>query len=399
MPTPFGMPYRLLAAALALAAVLPASAAAATYDVSTSAGLTAAAAQALPGDELRLAPGSYPGTFRPLVSGTPDRPIRVVAAGPGVVLDAGGAANAVKLISVSSWLLQGVTITGGVNQGVWLDSTSDIQLLGDTISDNPGVGVQLKNAAGTTLAGSTLDGNASAGVLELTGSSGTQITDNQIDHNGAGAAIYNGDGIQLGGSGALVAGNTMAGNGGPGLFEHGVYAAAAATGYTIADNAISDSGGADIKAAGSGVVRDNHLSGGTYGLVLASNPTPVQVTGNTLDGSAQHLVFVTTGARARLAGNSVRQAGRSTSAGDASAIFVNAATSLSIATTTVCYDNADNLGVAVWINDASRVDTLTLDSNAYCSQDPRGRDVAYNGTRVTSLMWRLDTGDTLSTFF
>jgi hypothetical protein len=397
VPTTRGMPSRLLGAALALA-LLPASANAATFDVSTSAGLAAAGTQALPGDELRLAPGVYSGTFRPTVSGTAERPIRLYASAPGVVLDAAGAANAVKLIAVSSWRLEGIRITGGVNQGAWLDSTRDIQLRGVTVSGNPGAGVQLKNAATTTLADSTVAANGSAGVLELAGSSGTQITNDTIDHNGTGGSIYNGDGIQLGGSGALVSGNTITGNGDVGLFEHGVYAAAAATGWTIADNDITGSGGANIKASGSGIVRDNRLTDGMYGLVLAANPTPVDVTGNTLAGRAQHLVFVTTGARGRLAGNTVHQAGRSTTSGEASAIFVKEAASLAVATTTACYDNADDLGVGFWINDAAKIGTLTLDTNTYCSQDVRGRDTAYNGSRVTPAAWRLATGDTLSVF-
>jgi Right handed beta helix region len=389
------MPSLLLAAALAVAA-LPAPAR--TFDVSTSAGLTAAGTQAVAGDQVRIAPGVYRGTFRPTVSGTAALPIRLVASAPGVVLDAGGAANAVKLISVRSWRLEGITITGGTNQGAWLDATQDIQFHNVTVQGNPGAGVQLKNAATTTLANSTVAGNGSAGVLELVGSTGTRITGNRIESNGTGGSVYNGDGIQLGGTGALVSGNTITGNGALGLYEHGVYAAAAATGWTIADNDITASGGANIKASGGGVVRDNRLTGGMYGLVLAANPSPVDVTGNTLTGRAQHLVFVTTGARARLTGNTVRQAGRSAASGDASAIFVKEAVSLAVSTTLACYDNADDLGVGFWINEAAKIGSLTLNANSYCSQDTRGRDVAYNGSRVTPAAWRSATGDALSVF-
>jgi hypothetical protein len=241
-------------------------------------------------------------------------------------------------------------------------------------------------------------GNGSAGVLELAGSTGSKITANRIERNGLGSAVYNGDGIQLGGTGALVSGNTLVGNGGAGIYEHGIYTGAAATGWTIAGNDISGSGAANIKASGSGVVRDNRLTGGTFGLVLASNPSPVEVTGNTLGGTAQHLVFLTTGARGRLTTNTVHQAGRSTASGDASAIFVNEAVSLSLSATTACYDNADNLGVGFWINSAAKIGSLVLDSNIYCSQDPLGRDVAYNGTRVTPAQWLVATGDALSSF-
>ena len=50
-----------------------------------------AATQVLAGDTVRVAPGRYPGTVRPAHGGTPDAPVRFVADGPGVVLDAAGA--------------------------------------------------------------------------------------------------------------------------------------------------------------------------------------------------------------------------------------------------------------------------------------------------------------------
>jgi len=389
------MPLLLLAALLL---ALPATAHARTFEISSAAALTTAAGQAQAGDVLRLAAGTYRGTLRPLTSGTAANPIRLVASGPGVVLDGGGAANAVKLIGVRSWRLEGVTITGGVNQGVWIEGTQDVQLRGVTVTGNAGAGVQLRNAQGTTVADGTVSDNGSAGVMEDAGSRGTRIAGNRIERNGVAGGTYNGDGIQLGGTGATVIGNALVGNGGAGLYEHGVYTGASSSGWTIAANAISASGGANIKASGTGVVRDNHLDGGTHGLVLASNPGTVEVTGNWLTGRSQHLVFVTTGARARLTDNTIRQAGRAADSGDASAIFVKEAASLQIASTTACYDNADNLGVGLWINNAAAVGTLSLDANRYCSRDTGGRHTAYNGSRVTADKWRSLTGDALSTF-
>lgn len=394
------MPHRLLVALLsALAAALPAAAAQArTVDLSTGAALTSALASAAPGDVLRLAPGTYRGTFRPTVSGTAASPIRLVAAAPGVVLDGGTAANTLKLISVGHWSLQGLTITGGASQAVWIESTQDVTLDGVTVTASPGVGVELKHTAGTTIQHATLTANGSAGVLELAGTTGTRILANDIERNGIGHATYNGDGIQLGGTGALVSGNTLVRNGDPGPYEHGVYTAAAATGWTLSDNTISDSGGADIKAQGSGTVAGNRLTNGMYGLVLASNPAPVQVTGNTLSGRAQHLVFLTDGARAALSSDTIRQSGRSTSSGEASAIFVKAAGSLSVSHTTACYDNADDLGVGLWINAAAAVGSLSLSGNTYCSHDARGRSTAYNGSRVAPATWVAATADATSLF-
>src|SRR5262245_10275017 len=58
-----------------------------------------AASQVVAGDTVRVAPARYVGTVRPAHAGTPDAPIRFVADGPGAVLDAAGAANAIKLIA------------------------------------------------------------------------------------------------------------------------------------------------------------------------------------------------------------------------------------------------------------------------------------------------------------
>jgi|GEM_PF-3216582 len=358
--------------------------------------LTPAAGQTQAGDVVHVAPGVYRGTFRPLASGTADKPIRVVADGPGVILDAGGAANALKLISVRGWSVEGVTITGGVNQGVWVESTSDITLRGVTVTANPGAGVQLKNAGKTTITDSTLSANGSAGVLETVGSTATRIAGNRITGNGRGGSTYNGDGIQLGGSGAVVTGNTITDNGDPGIHEHGIYAAAASVGWTIERNVISGSGGANVKASGTGVVRFNRLVDGTYGLVLAANPVPVDVFENVITGRAQHTVFVTTGARGRLYHDTIVQTGRSAASGEASAIFVNEAVSLEIRNTLACYDGPDDFGVALWINNASKAGAVTAGTNWYCSYDGRLRHTAWNGSRVDAAAWRAATGDTRS---
>src|SRR3954471_12824899 len=139
--------------------------------------------------------------------------------------------------------------------------------------------------------------------------------DNTITGNGIGAGTYGGDGIQLGGTGALVAGNQITGNGDPGPYEHGIYTSAASSGWTIQLNRLADNGGANVKAAGTGVVRRNRLTNGRYGIVLSDNPVAVTVEHNLIEGRAQHLVFLTAGttaAKARLLANTVVQTGRST---------------------------------------------------------------------------------------
>ena len=209
---------------------------------------------------------------------------------------------------------------------------------------------------------------------------GTSITSSTITGNGRGGSAYNGDGLQLGGTGAVVRGNTITGNGDPGPYEHGVYTGSASKGWLIEKNTISGSGGANVKAMGTGTIRGNRLVDGRYWLVLASNPVSVDVFTNVVSGRAQHLVFLTTGARGRLHHDTIRQTGRSTSSGEASAVFASDAASLELRNTHACYDNSDNLGVALWINDRMPV---AANGNWYCSRDALGRHVAYGGSRTT----------------
>ena len=358
--------------------------------------LAPAGAQAGAGDTVRILDGVYRGTLRPLNSGTTTAPIRFAAAEPGVVLDASGAANAVKLIGVSDVALDGMTIRGGASQGVWIENAPRTSLTRLVINANPGAGIQVKGTPGLTVDLSQITGNGRAGILELAGTSGARYTANTVSGNGIGVGTYGGDGIQLGGTGALVSGNTITGNGDPGPYEHGIYTAAASSGWTIQLNRLADNGGANIKAAGgAGVVRRNRLTNGRYGIVLSDNPVAVTVEHNVIDGRAQHLVFLTAGstsARARMWANTIVQTGRSTTSGDASAVFVNAAAALEVRDNLLCYTNPDALGVALWVNDTTRLGSLASDTNWSCGTDASTRSFAWNGSRTTLAGWRTKSG-------
>jgi hypothetical protein len=358
--------------------------------------LAPAAAQARAGDTVRILAGVYRGTLRPLSSGTPTAPIRFAAAAPAVVLDAAGAANAVKLIGVSDIALDGLAIRGGTAQGVWIDSAPRTVLTHLDVHDNPGAGIQVKATGGLVVANSTIAGNGSAGILELAGTAGAQYTADTITGNGIGGSAYNGDGIQLGGTGALVSDSTITGNGDPGPYEHGIYTASGSSGWTIEHSRLSDNGGANLKAMGGpGLVRLDRIVNGRYGIVLSDNPAPVTVEHDVIDGRAQHLVFLTAGAtpaRARLWANTIVQSGRSTSSGDASAVFVNAADSLELRDNLLCYTNPDALGVALWVNDATRLGSLASDTNWACATDTAARQLAWNGSRTTLAGWRASSG-------
>lgn len=357
--------------------------------------LTPAATRALPGDVVRVRPGTYRG-FRPLVSGTSYAPIRFVADGAVTLLPASGSPSALMLVRVGWLILDGFTITGGTNQGVWIEDSSHLDLIRLVIRENPGVGVALLRGQNVVIWSSTVTNNGRAGIREFIGSAGNQFTRNSIVGNGRDGNPYNGDGIQFAGSRTLVAYNTIRANGDAGGHEHGIYAASTARSFVIERNTIDRSPGADVKAQGTGSIRSNRLLGDSlFGLVLSDNPAPVSVVANVVAGRFEHAVLVTSGStrgQARLWQNTIVQQGRFGSSGNAAALFVITAGSLDVRNNILCYANPDNLGAAFFVNDASRVLTLRSDTNWLCSTDPAGRATAWNGTRSTLEQWRSQTG-------
>lgn len=347
------------------------------------------------GDTVRVLAATYRETVRFDRSGTAVAPIRLVAAQPGVVVDAGGAAQGLKLMDVSDVEIAGLRVTGGTAQGIWVQGGARVRLSQLVVDANPGAGVTIRGAAQLVLQDSAVSGNGGAGVLELAGTAGARYAGNRIEGNGTGAATYNGDGIQLGGTGAVVSGNVIAANGSS-VYEHGVYAGAPSAGWTIERNTIAGNAGANVKAAGGpGLVARNRMTDGRYGLILSDNPVPVVVEHNVIDGRAQHLVFLTAGttpARARLWANTVVQTGRSTTSGDASAVFVNAAASLELRDNLLAYGGADGLGVALWINDPSRLGSLVSETNWLTARDAQSRHLAWAGSRTTLAGWRAASG-------
>ena len=198
-------------------------------------------------------------------------------------------------------------------------------------------------------------------------------------------------------------GNTITDNGDPGPYEHGIYAASTSTGYLIESNTLSGNAGSNIKAAGAdGTIRYNRLSDSRLGIVFSDNPRPVSAYYNVIAGRFQHAVFFTTGqsaAQARLWNNTIVETGRLTASGDASAVFINAATLADIRNNLICYTNPDNLGIALWLNDASRVDLLLSDDNWLCSTDPGRRSFAWNGSRTSLDAWRAASGQDGTSIF
>jgi Right handed beta helix region len=354
----------------------------------------AAASAARVGDTVRVMPGTYRGTVRPAASGSASAPIRYLAPFGDVTIDAAGASVGLKLIGVSWVSFQGFAVTGATGQGVYVDSSTGVTLTQLTVTDNTTHGIQVRGRS-LTVSDSRISHNGMAGISELAGSEGNLYEDNTISGNGKDGNPYNGDGIQLNGAGAVVSGNTITDNGDAGIYEHGIYAGSSSSGYLIESNTLSGNAASDVKAAGSnGTVRYNRLGDSRLGLVFSDNAQPVSAYYNLIVGQFQHAVFFTTGttaAQARLWNNTIVQTGRSTPSGDASAVFVNSATLADVRNDLICYTNPDDLGVALYLRDASSA-TLVSNTNWMCATDPQSRDLVFNGVRMTLGVWRAASG-------
>jgi hypothetical protein len=128
-----------------------------------------------------------------------------------------------------------------------------------------------------------------------------------------------------------------------------------------------------------------------FGLVISDNPVLITVEYNLVQGMFQHGILVTTGttpARARLFNNTVQQTGRSTSSGNASAVFVVSAAQLMMRNNLFAYTNADLLGSAFLVDDEALIGSYSAETNWYASPDPNQLRVAWNGVRVTWASWQ-----------
>jgi hypothetical protein len=260
------------------------------------------------------------------------------------------------------------------------------------VTNSAGVGVWIKHGSAISVRRCRLVGSARAGLFDSQYATGTIVRDSTISGNGIDGRRYDGDGIELNGAHGTVQGNTITGNGDGAGFEHGIYVGRTSAGFVITENRISGNAGADIKVTGSaGMISYNRLGSGLYGIVFSDQSGVVTAEYNLVQGRFQHAIFLTTGdtpARARLWNNTVRQTGRSTSAGDASAVFVASAAQLALRNNLLSYSNADALGSALFVNNASLLGGLDSQTNWFSSTDARGRNLAWDGSRVGIAEWR-----------
>jgi hypothetical protein len=106
--------------------------------------LTAALAAATPGEVIRLADGTYEGSFVATVSGRPDAPI-FLCGGPGAVLDGGGFKEGYifHLDGAANWRLVGFSLRNG-QKGVMADTTVGSVIQGLSITGTGDEAVHLR---------------------------------------------------------------------------------------------------------------------------------------------------------------------------------------------------------------------------------------------------------------
>ncbi len=354
---------------------------------------------ARPGDTVHLASGTYHVQVRPATSGTPGLPVTYLADG-AVTIAPPDASVGVMLSGVHDIVVRGVRVLANANQGVAIDNAAGITLDRDTVTNHGGIGVWIKHGDTTTITRCSLVNSLRAGLFDSAFATGTTVSGSTVTGNGIDGQQFNGDGVELNGSGDTVQTSTITGNGDGIGFEHGIYVGQTALDYTITGNRIALNAGADIKATGGpGLIAYNRLDSGHWGLVLSDNTAPVTVEYNRVQGSFQHGIFLTTGttpARAILLNNTVRQTSRITTSGDASAVFVASASLLVLRNNLLSFTNPDRLGSALFVNSASLLTGLDSQTNWFSSTDALGRNLAWNGSRVTLAAWRSLSGQDAS---
>jgi hypothetical protein len=304
------------------------------------------------------------------------------------------------LSGVHDIVVRGISVLANANQGVAIDNTADVTLDRDTVTNRGGIGVWIKHGDATRITRCALVNSLRAGLFDSALATGTSLSGSTVSGNGIDGQQFNGDGVELNGSDDTVQTSTITGNGDGIGFEHGIYVGQTAIDYTITGNRIALNAGADIKAAGGpGLIAYNRLDSGHWGLVLSDNTAPVTVEYNRVQGSFQHGIFLTTGttpAQAILLNNTVRQTSRITTSGDASAVFVASASLLVLRNNLLSFTNPDRLGSALFVNSASLLSGLDSQTNWFSSTDLLGRNLAWNGSRVTLAAWRSLSGQDAS---
>lgn len=188
----------------------------------------------------------------------------------GAVLDAAGARFALSLRDVRDVVVRDLVLQGGTAQTVWVERTRGVALQDVTVQGSAGSGVQVRDSAGFALTGSRVQDAASAGVMELTGVTDSRYERLVVAGNGRGAAVYDGDGLQLAGTRVSARDLVVRDNGSSAMYEHGVYVSSAARAVSLRGLTVTGNAGVAVKLGGSGSLEDAVLSDDRIALYCAA---------------------------------------------------------------------------------------------------------------------------------
>ena len=97
-------------------------------NVSSASQLTSALSDARPGDQIRLADGTYSGRFKPRAKGTPAQPITLCGSANAVLSDATNGGYTLGPDGAEWWVFRGFTIDTAALKGIMADRSNNNHL-------------------------------------------------------------------------------------------------------------------------------------------------------------------------------------------------------------------------------------------------------------------------------
>lgn len=292
--------------AVAVAAVLGAGAPAAfAADIAPGGNLRTAIAALKPGEELRLAGGTYTvdSGFRVTVNGTAQQPI-VMRSKDGeraVIQQTNAGQNVFEISGSSNFVVRNIEFTGG-SHGIRLMSSSFITIEGCEVHDTGDVAISA-NSGGTyeglkILRNHIHDTNGTGEGMYLgCNSNGCRLANSLIEgnyiHNTNGPTVEQGDGIELkeGSYGNVIRDNVIHDTNYPGIITYSTVGNGAAN--IVEGNVIWNTNDNGIQSAADAIIRNNIVLGSPIALQShqAGSPSNMQVVHNTvINGDAGIIV-------------------------------------------------------------------------------------------------------------
>lgn len=292
--------------AVAVAAVLSAGAPAAfAADIAPGGNLRSAIAALKPGEELRLAGGTYTmdSGFRVTVNGTAQQPI-VMRSKDGeraVIQQTNAGQNVFEISGSSNFVVRNIEFTGG-SHGIRLMSSSFITIEGCEVHDTGDVAISA-NSGGTYEGLKILRNHihhtngTGEGMYLGCNSNGCRLANSLIEgnyvHNTNGPTVEQGDGIELkeGSYGNVIRDNVIHDTNYPGIITYSTVGNGAAN--IVEGNVIWNTNDNGIQSAADAIIRNNIVLGSPIALQnhQAGSPSNMQVIHNTvINGDAGIIV-------------------------------------------------------------------------------------------------------------